>query len=67
MAIDIKNEVRRLCFGGALSRAMFLKSDDFLGNVKFEKTYLLFMSFLSKSWSPRNKVDSLLGVLVLKW
>ena len=37
IAIEVKNKVRRLCFGGALLSALFLKRVSFLEKNNFEE------------------------------
>ena len=65
IAKDDINEVKRLCFGGALPRTVFLKKC-FVENIgKWTMFLSVVWACYSKSWRPSSQVDSLLDVSVL--
>ena len=69
IVMNVTNEVRRLCFGGALSSALFFEKMRFLEKWQnFEKEIILSQIVFpySKSWAFSHKVDSALGVVVKK-
>ena len=62
LTIDVINEVKRFCFGGALLAALFYEKVFF-----FEENLKVWPSY-SKSWALSNKIDSSLDVVViLEW